>query len=154
MNDNGKIQFTSDGLKSLEEELKQLLAKKPDAIDRVARAREFGDLSENSEYHAAREDLSFIEGRIEELEALLKKAEIVKKASSNNEIAIGCLVTLGVNGDEQTYEIVGEWEADPMQKKISHTSPLGKSLLGKKKGEKVEIEAPAGKVVYTVKKIH
>lgn len=155
MNNNGKVQFTADGLKALEQELEELInTKKPEAIERVARAREFGDLSENSEYHAAREDHSFIQGRIEELEALMKRAEVVRRSGSKLTVAIGCKVTVTEKNKEHTYEMVGEWEADPINKKISHTSPLGQALVGKKKGDTVEFEAPAGKVVYKIKKIH
>lgn len=152
---NAKIQFTTEGFKELQKELNDLKNDKhPVAVDRVARARDFGDLSENSEYHAAREDLSFLEGRIDELEEMLKNAKVVRKSSNKSEVVIGCKVTVDLNGDKHTYDIVGEWEADPIQKKISHTSPLGKALVGSKAGEKVEFEAPAGKVIYTVKKIH
>lgn len=155
MTNNDKIQFTSSGLAELKAELDELTnVKRPAAIDRVARARDFGDLSENAEYHAAREELSFLEGRIDELEELLKKAIVVKNTNGSNEVGVGCKVTVALNGAEHTYEVVGEWEADPIKKKISHTSPLGRALMGKKKGEDVEFEAPAGKVIYKVKKIH
>lgn len=148
------IQVTAQGLKDLKQELEELKTKKrPEAIDRVARAREFGDLSENSEYHAAREDLSFIEGRINELEEMIKQAQVVKTSSSKSKVAIGSQVVVQANGQEHTYHIVGEWEANPMEKKISHTSPLGQALLGKKPGDEVEFEAPVGKVVYQIKTI-
>ncbi len=154
-NINDKIQFTVDGLAEIQAELDDLKnTKLPTAVERVARARDFGDLSENAEYHAAKEELSFIEGRIEELEEIVKKAVVVKKDNGNSEVGIGCKVTVEVGGREQTYEVVGEWEADPMKKRISHTSPLGSALLGKKKGDAVEFEAPAGKVIYKIKKIH
>ena len=149
-----KFHFTSQGLRELKDELKELLeGKKPKAIERVAVARSHGDLSENSEYSAAREDLAFIEGRVDELEGLIAKAQVIKKDGSNGEVKLGSKVTVKVNGSEHTYEVVGEWEADPIEKKISDTSPLGQALLGKKKGEKIEIEAPAGKVSYHIKKI-
>lgn len=147
--------FTSEGLKELKEELKKLVeGKRPKLIDRVAIARGHGDLSENSEYTAAREDLAFVEGRIEELEELIAKAKLIKVKKTKGEVKLGCKVTVKVNGKKQTFEVVGEWEADPSEQKISHTSPLGKALLGKKKNEKVEIEAPAGKVIYHIQKIH
>lgn len=147
--------FTSEGLKELKEELKKLVkGKRPKLIDRVAVARGHGDLSENSEYTAAREDLAFVEGRIEELEELIAKAKLIKTKKTKGEVKLGCKVTVKVNGKKQTFEVVGEWEADPSEQKISHTSPLGKALLGKKKNEKVEIEAPAGKVIYHIQKIH
>ena len=150
------VYVTGEGLKELKEELRILAAeKRPALIDRVATARAHGDLSENSEYTAAREDLAFIEGRIEEIEALIAKAKLIKSNhSANNRVVLGCKVTVKVNGKEQTFEVVGEWEADPLEQKISHTSPLGQALLGKKSGEKVEIEAPAGKVTYHILKIH
>lgn len=155
MNKDGKVQFTIDGLKAIKKELEELIkVKKPEAVERVARAREFGDLSENSEYHAAREDHSFIEGRIGELEGLIKRSEVVRRSGSKSTVAIGCKVTVTEKNKEHTYEIVGEWEADPIKKKISHTSPLGQALFGKRKGDRVEFEAPAGKVVYKIKKIH
>jgi len=152
---NDKIQFTPEGLTEIKAELESLQgAKLTAAIERVARARDFGDLSENAEYHAAKEELSFIEGRIEELEDIVLRAEVVKNKAGKDSVGIGCKVTVTVKGKEHTYEIVGEWEADPMKKKISHTSPLGQALVGKKKGESVEFDAPAGKVVYQIKKIH
>lgn len=154
MTDIVKIQFTAAGLAEVKLELEDLKTKKlPAAIDRVARARDFGDLSENAEYHAAKEELSFLEGRVEELEDIVARAYVTTK-KSGDAIDIGCKVTVELSGKEHTYEIVGEWEADPMKKKISHTSPLGTALVGKKKGETVEFQAPAGKVIYKIKKIH
>lgn len=154
MTDLIKIQFTAAGLDELKAELAELKdVKLPAAIERVARARDFGDLSENAEYHAAKEELSFLEGRVEELEDIVSKAYVVDK-NGTSAVDIGCKVTVELGGKDHTYEIVGEWEADPMKKKISHTSPLGQALVGKKKGESVEFEAPAGKVVYKIKKIH
>jgi len=149
-----KIQFTVSGLAEIKAELEELKDKKlPAAIDRVARARDFGDLSENAEYHAAKEELSFLEGRVEELEDIVGKATVVQQNGSDA-VDIGCQVTVEIKGKEHVYHIVGEWEADPINKKISHTSPLGKALVGKKKGDAVEFEAPAGKVIYKIKKIH
>lgn len=156
MNDtNGKIQFTENGLGEITRELDELKnTKLPAAIERVARARDFGDLSENAEYHSAREELSFIEGRVEELEEIIKKADVVVASKKNGQINVGCKVTVEVKGKESTYEVVGEWEADPIKQKISHTSPLGQALIGRKAGENIEFEAPAGKVIYKIKKIH
>ncbi len=154
MTDLIKIQFTKDGLAEVKLELSQLKNDKlPAAIERLARARDFGDLSENAEYHAAKEELSFLEGRVEELEDIVARAYVADKKDSDS-INIGCKVTVELSGKEHTYEIVGEWEADPMKQKISHTSPLGTALVGKKKGEIVEFQAPAGKVIYKIKKIH
>jgi transcription elongation factor GreA len=149
-----KIQLTEVGLEELNQELAKLKDKEPAAVDRVTKAREFGDLSENSEYHAAREDLAFIQGRIEELEDMVARAQIVKNTKHNGHVDIGCEVTVHADGQEHTFTIVGEFEADPLKQKISHDSPLGKALMGRKVGETVEFEAPVGKVVYTIKKIH
>lgn len=123
------------------------------AIDRVATARSFGDLSENSEYHAAREDLAFMEGRIAELEQLLTKAKVIKAKKGRSSVGVGSTVTVHIGKTKHTYQIVGEWEANPAEKKISESSPLGRALLGKKEGEELEVDAPAGKIKYKVASI-
>jgi len=124
-------------------------------VKRVAEARSKGDLSENSEYTSARDELNMMDGRIEELEMILSKAKLIRQKNGGcKQVSLGCQVTVQVSGDTHVYHVVGEWEADPLEKKISHISPLGKGLLGKKKGEEIEIEAPAGKIVYKIKKIH
>ena len=150
-----KIHLTREGLNEIQDELDNIMKdKRPKSVDRVARARDFGDLSENNEYQQARDELSFIDGRIEELEAIIAKAVVIDGKKKRKIVDIGCKVTLFGNGKKHTYTIVGEFEADPKEKKISHESPLGKALVGRKVGERVEIEAPAGKILYTVKKIH
>jgi transcription elongation factor GreA len=157
MQPNEKVHLTRQGFEELNQELQQLTGTKlPAAIERVAKAREFGDLAENSEYHNAREDLAMLEGRMEELQALLKRAVIINgsRAKTKAMVDLGCQVVVVGNGQTQTFEIVGEWEADPTKKKISAQSPLGKVLMGKKVGETAELEAPAGKILYTVKKIN
>lgn len=152
--DNKTVILTQTGYDGLKLELDTLTRDKlPAAIKRVAKAREFGDLSENSEYHAAREDHAWIQGRIEELEDILGRAQVANGPKKGDEVNIGCTVSLEINGATHQFSIVGEWEADPAQKKISHQSPLGQALVGKKVGEKVEVEAPAGKVIYTIKSI-
>ena len=149
------IQLTQAGFDQLKAEFDQLVnTKRPQAIARVARARDFGDLTENSEYHAAREDLAMVEGRIEELEAVLKKATVISTKTGRKTIDLGCTVTVVNDSQTHVFEIVGEWEADPLKKKISPQSPLGQALIGKKVGDKVEFQAPAGTIVYTIKKIH
>ena len=154
MNMNGQnqqVQVTQKGLDSLVKELEELkVAKRPKLVERLANARAQGDLKENSDYHNARDELGFLDGRIEELEHVVKNAIIVNGAGSAGGVAVGTSVKLKVNEKEVTFHIVGEWEADPMQKKISHTSPLGQALVGKKEGEKAEVDAPAGKVVYEI----
>ena len=150
------LHLTQEGLEELKKELEGILNHKlPQATERVRLAREQGDLAENSEYHAAREDLNFIQGRVEELEALIAKATVVKKATGSKKVAIGSQVTVTSHaGDNHTFHIVGRYEADPADKKISDESPLGLALLGRKEGEKVEYEAPVGKILYTIDKIH
>lgn len=149
-----KIYLTQEGLEDLKKEYEELAkVKRPEVLDRVTQARNQGDLSENAEYTAARDELSFIDGRIDELEELLKQATLISDKTSggaNSAVALGSKVTLKVAGKEEVFTVVGEWEADPAEKKISHESPLGKALLGKAKGESVEVDAPAGKVLYTV----
>lgn len=154
MNDK-KIYLTKEGLAQLKKELEELTKiKRPDVLSRVSQARNMGDLSENAEYVAAREELSFIDGRIDEIEELLKQVSIISGSStsksSNRVIKLGSTVTLDLNGKKELFTVVGEWEADPMDKKISHESPLGKALIGKQTGEKVEVEAPAGRILYTI----
>jgi len=144
------VQLTQKGLDALIEELDELIkVKRPKMVKRLANARAEGDLKENSDYHNARDDLGFLDGRIEELEHVIKNAVVVAN-QTNGGIGVGTKVTLEVSKNEVVYHIVGEWEADPMKKKISHTSPLGQALVGKKVGEVVEVEAPAGKVVYKI----
>ena len=147
---NQQILLTKEGVKQLKEEYEELLTlKRPEAVERLANARSEGDLTENSEYTAAKQDLGFIDGRITELKLILSEAKIIA-SHSRKKVDVGCKVTLHVNGKREHFTIVGEWEADPMQKKISHSSPLGKALIGKKPGDKVEVEAPAGRILYKI----
>lgn len=153
--DDKKIYLTKEGLGELKKEYDELTnLKRPEVLSRVAQARSLGDLAENAEYVAAREDLYFIDGRIDELEELLKQATLISESHSSHMVKLGSKVLLNANGKKLDYTVVGEWEADPTEKKISHKSPLGLALLGKRVGEKVEVEAPAGKVAYTIKSIN
>ena len=113
-----KVHLTQEGYDELKAELAALQEKHPIAVDRVARAREHGDLSENSEYHAAREDLSFMMGRIDELEELLARAQVIKISKNNGVVDLGCKVTVKAKKNKMTYVIVGEYEADPTKKKM------------------------------------
>lgn len=145
-----KLKLTKDGLEALKNELNTLREeKRPKLVDRLANARSQGDLSENSDYQSAKEELEFLDGRIDELEEVIKGASVAT-ASKSGGIDVGTKVTVKVNGSKVIFNIVGEWEADPVNKKISHESPLGKALFGKKVGEKVEVEAPAGIVQYEI----
>jgi len=152
--DSKKIYLTKEGLEELRKEYTELAkGKRPQTVQRLTDARNQGDLSENAEYVAAREELAFIDGRVDELEEILKQVVIISDTTKNVAgagIKLGSEVTVKINGKSEVYRVVGEWEADPTEKKISHESPLGKALLGKKIGEKVEIDAPAGKIAYTV----
>lgn len=153
---NATVQMTQQGYDELVAEMQELKdVKIPAAIDRVAQARSYGDLSENSEYHAAREDLAVLNGRLEEIEFLMQRAEVVT-TTGNGFVGVGSKVIVKIGGKDSlhTFHIVGEWEADPAEKKISEKSPLGQALSGKKKGDKVEFEAPAGKVVYHIQEVH
>jgi transcription elongation factor GreA len=144
------VQLTKDGFSSLKSELDQLVkVKRPKVVDRLSNARQQGDLTENSDYANAKEELEFLDGRISELEEVLATATIAN-GNGHGGISVGTKVTLGTNGNKHVYQIVGEWEADPINKKISPESPLGRALFGKRVGEKVEVEAPAGKVAYEI----
>lgn len=147
---NNKVVLTKQGLEELKGEYDVLVnQKRPDVVKRLSDARDLGDLSENSEYAAAKQDLAFIDGRILELEEIIHGAKVVT-SHTKHQVDVGCKVTLHINGKKEVFSLVGEWEADPVNKKISHSSPLGKALLGKKVGDKAEVEAPAGKLLYKV----
>ncbi len=145
------VTLTQSGLEHLKNELKELKdVKRVEVIDRIRRAKEFGDLSENAEYQTAKEDQSFIEGRIQEIEAMLKVAKIVEKTSDSSTIGLGSTVTLDIEGEKVEYEIVGPTEGDLENNKVSSESPVGRNLLGHKKGDKVMISAPGGDVEYKI----
>ncbi|MBO6043201.1 MAG: transcription elongation factor GreA [Acetobacter sp.] len=149
-----KNPITSQGLNQLKDELHKLKTEeRPAVIRAIAEARSYGDLSENAEYHAARERQSFIEGRILELEDIISSAEVVHPASlSGDHIKFGATVSLIDEETDKkvTYQIVGMYEADIKQGKISISSPLAKSLIGKKKGDSVSVSAPAGDRFYEI----
>lgn len=152
-----KIQLTAEGLAELQAELRELKEEKlPRIIERVASARDQGDLSENADYHSAKEEQNFVETRISEIEDIVANATVVQSTTNRSEVGIGSRVEVsleGKSGKTFTYEIVGEFEADPEEGKVSAVSPLGKALLNKKKGEKASVQAPAGEIVYVVKNI-
>ena len=157
MDTKKKIFVTKQGLEELKVELRDLeKTKRPQVLERVSQARAMGDLSENSEYTAAREELSLIDGRIEELSDMLKRVEIIDEEQASkktNAVQLGSTVTVTINGKKEVFELVGEWEADPAEKKISHESPLGMALMGKALNDKIEVEAPAGKILYHIVEI-
>lgn len=149
-----QTQLTKEGFESLKLELDELVnVKRPKIVERLEYARGQGDLTENVEYQTAREELDFMDGRIDELKEVLANSKVIasgKSSKKTGEIGVGTTVTVGVNGSKHIYEIVGEWEADPVNKKISPESPLGQALVGKRLGEAVEVEAPAGKINYKI----
>lgn len=153
---NGSHQVTPEGLDQLEQELAQLKAKdRPETVKRLAAARELGDLSENADYSDAREQLAFIEGRIEELESLIKHADVVRtKGGSAGSVTIGSTVTIAqIGGKTVTYQLVGSNETDPMAGKISIESPVGSMLIGHKAGDTVSVHTPSGEQKYTIKSV-
>ena len=152
-----KIPITNIGFEKLEEELKILKSiERPNVIRSIAEAREHGDLSENAEYHAAKEKQSFIEGRIADLENKISRADvIITKKLKSNKVIFGATVTLGEVGKKKqaVYQIVGTEEADVENGKISISSPLARALLGKKIDDSVEVYSPGGSKEYEVENI-
>lgn len=151
-----KIPLTRAGQTALNEELKKLkTVERPAIIRAIAEAREHGDLSENAEYHAARERQSFVEGRIKEIEGTLSLADVIDMSKLSGSIKFGAVVTL-VDEDtdeEKTYQIVGEPEADIEAGKLNIKSPLARALIGKDEGDSVEVSTPGGEKAYEVLKI-
>lgn len=145
--------MTRAGHAALDQELKTLKSvDRPAVIKAIAEAREHGDLSENAEYHAARERQSFVEGRIKELEAILSRAEVIDTASLSGTIKFGATVTL-VDEDteeERTYQIVGEAEADIERGLLNIRSPLARALIGKDEGDSVDVRTPGGEKSYEI----
>ena len=149
--------MTTEGKEKLEKELRDLkLVKRPEVIERIKVARSYGDLSENSEYDAAKDEQSAVEQRIAQIEQMLKYAQVVDADSVDpNEVSIGKTITyteVGTN-DPETYTIVGSDESDPLNGKISNESPIAKALLGKKKGEQVTINTPGGSFDVTMDEV-
>ncbi len=152
--DDKKILVTKSGYKKLKAEYDDLVnVQRPAIVNDISAAREMGDLRENGYYTASREKQSFIEGRILELEELLKNAEIVE-TTDDGTVGLDCKVKVRVVDNELVYHIVSPEEVDFEKNKISHESPLGKALMGKKVGDSVEFEAPVGKVTYKIIEIN
>jgi transcription elongation factor GreA len=151
-----KILLTRAGYTALNEELKQLKSvERPAVIAAISEAREHGDLSENAEYHAAREKQSFIEGRVKELEGIIGLAEVIDPAKLSGAVKFAATVKL-VDEDtdeEKTYQIVGEPEADLEKGKLNIKSPLARALIGKEEGDTVEVRTPGGEKSYEILEI-
>jgi len=146
------IQYMSQQkLEQLERELQKI---KQETIPALARriddARQMGDLSENAEYHGAREEMSWAQSRVLELEAIINNAEIVQSGGGSVTVTLGSHIVVKNNGKEKEYTIVGAAEADPLANKISNESPLGQAFMGKRKGENVDVKVPAGVQTYRI----
>lgn len=147
--------LTPEGEEKLKAELKELTGPRRDELaQRLRAAIQMGDLSENADYHKAKEDQGFLEGRIQEIEAILRNSVLIEKTKSTGIVTIGSTVTIQEdNFDPETYYLVGPTEADPRQGKISHESPIGKALMDKKVGDVAEAETPGGKIKFKIIKI-
>lgn len=146
--------LTADGLEKLKKELQHLINhRRKEIIERIQEAVAHGDLSENADYAQAKEEQSFIEGRIQELEEIIKNSEIIKSPGGKSMVSIGSTVKVKVNGDDRTYTIVGSNEANPAEGRISNESVVGQKLIGARPGQKIEVETPGGKIQYEITEI-
>jgi transcription elongation factor GreA len=145
-------QITSEGKKELEAELAELKSHRGAIADKIAEARDFGDLSENAEYDSAREEQGLLESRIAEIEDILLNADIIK-GGSKTKVTLGSKVELKSGHKSVTYTIVGPVEADPLDGKISNESPIGQAVFGKKVGDSAVITTPKGSVTYKIANI-
>lgn len=158
-----EVYLTRKGYEKLKEEYRFLTEEERSKVaHKIKEARELGDISENAEYDSAREEQSFVEGRILELKKLLAEAKVVGRettatAAAKSDLAVvkvGSRVKVSIDSQEEVFEVVGAQEADPAICRISHEAPLGRALLGKKVGDKVEVEAPVGRLVYTILEVN
>ena len=152
---NDELQYlTHDKLDKLKEELKMMRETKiPQTAKRIDEARQMGDLSENAEYHAAREEMSWLRSREKELVFIIDNSQIIEeddKKRAANVVSVGSTIVVKVNDKKKEYHIVGAQEADPASGKISNESPLGQAFLGKEEGEKVEVHVPSGVQIYKI----
>jgi transcription elongation factor GreA len=150
--------LTASGLKKLEEELEHLKGtRRKEVAERIKQAKDFGDLSENAEYDDAKNEQAFVEGRILQIEQMLRSARVIDNDNDDGAgaVTVGSTVTIrdGAAGDQVSYTIVGTAEADPLRDRISNESPVGQALLGRKKGDTVTIRVPAGTLKYTILEI-
>jgi transcription elongation factor GreA len=152
-----KVPMTAGGYRKLEEEIKHLKSvERPAVIQAIAEARTHGDLSENAEYHAAKERQGFIEGRMMELEDLISRAQVIDTTKlSGGQIMFGATVTVvdEDTAEKATYQIVGDFEADVKKGRVSISSPVARALIGKEKGDTVEVNTPGGGRSYAIKKV-
>lgn len=149
--------LTAEGAEDLKRELDMLITvRRPELARKLTEAVAQGDLKENADYHDAKEQQAFIEGRIQYLENVLRSAVIISNTGTSDVVSVGSQVTIVEDGtdDEETYIIVGAAEANPSEGKISNLSPIGSALLGAKRGEKVKAQTPGGTITFKVKKVN
>lgn len=150
-----QFHMTKDGIKELQDELNSLVARRSDIAEAIKTAREQGDLTENAEYHAAKEDQERTEARISELEHILANTEVISKPRGNNKVRLGSSVKLKSNtGKPKEFQVVGTVEADPLEGKISDESPIGRELIGKNVGDSVEITTSSETITYKITDIN
>jgi transcription elongation factor GreA len=148
---NKPTYISKDGLEKLKHELEEMVSlRRPEIAQRIHDAKEHGDLTENAEYEDAKNEQAFVEGRIQMVEALIKNATLIDEHHSNDHVQIGSTVKVNGPDGNQTFTIVGSTEAKPTDGKISNESPVGRALLGKKKGENVTVQVPAGDIAYKI----
>ena len=151
-----QVYLTAEGKADLQRELDELLnVRRPELARKLKDAVAEGDLKENADYHDAKEQQAFLEGRIQYLENILRSAKVIANDGATDMVRLGSEITIVEDGadDEETYIIVGAAEANPREGKISHESPIGAALLGHKKGDKVRVNTPGGDVVFKIKRI-
>ena len=150
-----QFHLTQQGIDELKSELQGLLSRRTDIADAIKTARDQGDLSENAEYHAAKDEQQSMESRISEIEYILANVEVITRLKGDNsQVRLGASVELkGADGKSKKFQVVGTVEADPLNGKISDESPIGRALMGKQIGEKVEIKTPADTTTYKVASI-
>lgn len=146
-----QFHLTQQGVDELKAELQELIALRSDIAERIKTAREFGDLSENMEYSAARQDQERNESRIAEIEHILANVQVITAPKTDSKVVLGSTVKLkSAAGKEKQFQVVGTVEADPLNGKISDESPIGEALLGKKEGDSVEIKTPTETITYKI----
>lgn len=150
-----QMYLTQEGHAKLKAELEELKGPRREELSKRLRAAiQMGDLSENADYHKAKEDQAFLEGRIQEIEAILRNAVIIEKSANTDEVSMGDRVTIQEEDyPPETYHVVGAKEADPRNGRISNESPIGQAIIGHKVGEVVEVETPGGRTKFKILKI-
>jgi transcription elongation factor GreA len=144
------VYLSKEGLVKFKEELEHLrTVKRPEVAKRIEIAKEHGDLRENAEYHDARDEAAFVDGRIMELDEMLRHAIIIE-GGTKDAVSVGSSVDVTYDGKAKTFSVVGSHEADPVAGRISNESPIGKALLGKKVGDTADVQVPAGTITYTI----